>query len=248
MPINFSKLKDIGSMDVKDIGKLFKQEKSEDLNSYYEVNKSENKKKSKEKTKNVLSIDFGSNSIKLAEGKFNKNKLIQIPTSIFTVKEEVKNINHGLYNRIEAGKVIIQENNNGNNFEIAKDSTVTFGSEFTLSGISTTFELNIDSNFNTVNTDNIKIYKVIKDSSGNSTLTEITNNAIDRNGDNRIKISINDVKDSNQLSDIDILVVYQGRIKESIGSSQVLKNEIKFSNISKDVIISTSKVEDIEVI
>ena len=113
-----------------------------------------------------------------------------------------------------------------------------------MSGTSTTFELNIDSNFNTVNTDNIKIYKVIKDSSGNSTLTEITNKAIDRNGDNRIKISINDVKDSNQLSDIDILVVYQGRIKESIGSSQVLKNEIKFSNISKEVIISIPKVEE----
>ena len=55
MPINFSKLKDIGSMDVKDIGKLFKKEKSEDLHSSYEVNKSDNKKKSKEKTKNASS-------------------------------------------------------------------------------------------------------------------------------------------------------------------------------------------------
>ncbi len=85
MPINLSKLKEISSMDVKDIGKLFKKEKSEDLNSSYEVNKSENKKRSKEKSKSVLSIDLGSSSIKLVEGKFNKNKLslnklIQIPT------------------------------------------------------------------------------------------------------------------------------------------------------------------------
>lgn len=85
MPINLSKLKEISSMDVKDIGKLFKKEKSEDLNSSYEVNKAENKKWSKEKSKSVLSIDLGSNSIKLVEGKFNKNKLslnklIQIPT------------------------------------------------------------------------------------------------------------------------------------------------------------------------
>lgn len=85
MPINFSKLKEISSMDVKDIGKLFKKEKSEDLNSSYEVNKSENKKKTREKSKSVLSIDLGSSSIKLVEGKFNKNKLslnklIQIPT------------------------------------------------------------------------------------------------------------------------------------------------------------------------
>ncbi len=82
---DFSKLKNIGSMDIKDIGKLFKKEKSEDLNSSYEVNKAENKKKTREKSKNVLSIDLGSNSIKLVEGKFNKNKLslnklIQIPT------------------------------------------------------------------------------------------------------------------------------------------------------------------------
>ena len=85
MPINLSKLKEISSMDIKDIGKLFKKEKSEDLNSSYEVNKAENKKWSKEKSKSVLSIDLGSNSIKLVEGKFNKNKLslnklIQIPT------------------------------------------------------------------------------------------------------------------------------------------------------------------------
>ena len=57
MTINLSKLKEISSMDVKDIGKLFKKEKSEDLNSSYEVNKSESKSKSKEKGKNVLSID-----------------------------------------------------------------------------------------------------------------------------------------------------------------------------------------------
>ena len=85
MPINLSKLKEISSMDIKDIGKLFKKEKSEDLNSSYDVNKSENKKKTREKSKSVLSIDLGSNSIKLVEGKFNKNKLslnklIQIPT------------------------------------------------------------------------------------------------------------------------------------------------------------------------
>lgn len=85
MPIKLSKLKEISSMDVKDIGKLFKKEKSENLNSSYDVNKSENKKRTREKSKSVLSIDLGSNSIKLVEGKFNKNKLslnklIQIPT------------------------------------------------------------------------------------------------------------------------------------------------------------------------
>ncbi|MBE6052851.1 MAG: type IV pilus assembly protein PilM [Clostridium sartagoforme] len=85
MPINLSKLKEISSMDVKDIGKLFKKKEAEDLNSSYEVNKVEREPKFKERGRSVLSIDLGSNTIKLVEGKFSKNKLtlnkaIQIPT------------------------------------------------------------------------------------------------------------------------------------------------------------------------
>ena len=83
---DLSKLKEISSMDIKDIGKIFKKEKSENLNSSYEGNKTEKKSKSKERSKAVLSIDLGTNSIKLVEGKFQKNRLslnkvIQIPTA-----------------------------------------------------------------------------------------------------------------------------------------------------------------------
>lgn len=82
---DLSKLKEITSMDVKDIGKLFKKDKLKDLNSSYEVNRVEKKSKSRERSKIVLSIDLGTNFIKLVEGKFQKNKLslnkvIQIPT------------------------------------------------------------------------------------------------------------------------------------------------------------------------
>lgn len=72
-------------MDVKDIGKLFKKDKSEDINSSYEVNKVEKKGRLKEKSRPVLSIDLGTNFIKVAEGKYQKdklslNKVVQIPT------------------------------------------------------------------------------------------------------------------------------------------------------------------------
>ncbi|EOR28098.1 type IV pilus assembly protein PilM [Clostridium sartagoforme AAU1] len=82
---DFSKLKDIGSMDIKDIGKLFKKDKSEDINSSYEVNKVEKKGRLKEKSRSVISIDLGTNFIKVAEGKYQKdklslNKVVQIPT------------------------------------------------------------------------------------------------------------------------------------------------------------------------
>ncbi|MGY5238102.1 type IV pilus assembly protein PilM [Clostridium tertium] len=82
---DLSKLKEISSMDVKDIGKLFKKDKSEDVNSSYEVNKVEKKGRLKEKSRPVLSIDLGTNFIKVAEGKYQKdklslNKVVQIPT------------------------------------------------------------------------------------------------------------------------------------------------------------------------
>ncbi|WP_278599808.1 vWA domain-containing protein [Clostridium tertium] len=175
-----------------------------------------------------------------------------IATPIIVVKEEVKNVTHGLYNGIisneATGKkeISIQEKNAGKSFEMTQGSTVTFGSQFTLSGNSVDFNLNIDNKFNTVSTNDIKLYKVLKDSSGNSILTEITNGnrATESQGDNNFKISINNIKESNQTSESDILVVYQARVKDELSTAQSLTNEIKFSNLSKSVTIITTQASD----
>lgn len=175
-----------------------------------------------------------------------------IATPIIVVKEEVKNVTHGLYNGIisneATGKkeISIQEKNAGKSFEMTQGSTVTFGSQFTLSGNSVDFNLNIDNKFNTVSTNDIKLYKVLKDSSGNSILTEITNGnrATESQGDNNFKISINNIKESNQTSESDILVVYQARVKDELSTAQLLTNEIKFSNLSKSVNIITTQASD----
>ena len=174
-----------------------------------------------------------------------------IATPIIVVKEEVKNVTHGLYNGIisneATGKkeISIQEKNAGKSFEMTQGSTVTFGSQFTLSGNSVDFNLNIDNKFNTVSTNDIKLYKVLKDSSGNSILTEITNGnrATESQGDNNFKIS-NNIKESNQTSESDILVVYQARVKDELSTAQSLTNEIKFSNLSKSVTIITTQASD----
>lgn len=175
-----------------------------------------------------------------------------IATPIIVVKEEVKNVTHGLYNGIisneATGKkeISIQEKNAGKSFEMTQGSTVTFGSQFTLSGNSVDFNLNIDNKFNTVSTNDIKLYKVLKDSSGNSILTEIANGnrATESQGDNNFKISINNIKESNQTSESDILVVYQARVKDELSTAQSLTNEIKFSNLSKSVNIITTQASD----
>lgn len=84
--IDFSKLKEIASMDIKDIGKLFKKEENQNANYPLGANNKAGKNfKFKEKTRNVLSIDLGTNLIKVVEGKYQKdkltiNKLLQIIT------------------------------------------------------------------------------------------------------------------------------------------------------------------------
>ena len=84
-----SKLKDISSMDVKDIGKIFKKNNNESNNiTYKDINTK--KVNSREKSKLVLSIDLGSHSIKAVEGKIQKNiinvnKLIEVETPEGTV-------------------------------------------------------------------------------------------------------------------------------------------------------------------
>ncbi len=81
-----SKLKDLASLDVKDIGKIFRKNKSDDLKG----NRFEKKSKPNKKSRAVISIDLGSNSIKVAEGKLQKNilninKLIEVKTPENTV-------------------------------------------------------------------------------------------------------------------------------------------------------------------
>lgn len=81
---NLSKLKDISSMDIKDIGKIFKKNNSESNNiRYKDITTKENKIKGK--GRQVISIDIGSHSIKVVEGKLQKNilninKLVEVKT------------------------------------------------------------------------------------------------------------------------------------------------------------------------
>lgn len=77
-----SKLKELGSMDIKDIGKLFKKGSLNKEKFDIEA-KSIIKKPMRERSKLVLAIDLGSSSIKLVEGRIDKgliniNKLVKI--------------------------------------------------------------------------------------------------------------------------------------------------------------------------
>ena len=104
---DFSKLKALGSMDIKDVIKLLKNKNG---NISYER---PSNKKIKEKAKLVLSIDFGSHCIKLVEGKFQKgklfiNKTFQAPTPEGCISDG-KIINKNLV--IDTIGFLIKENN-----------------------------------------------------------------------------------------------------------------------------------------
>ena len=104
---DFSKLKNLGSMDVKDIVKLFK--KNKDSVSFEKPIK----KKVKEKARLVLSIEFGSHCIKLVEGKFQKgklyiNKAFQAPTPEGTISDG-KILNKELV--VDTLRFLINQNN-----------------------------------------------------------------------------------------------------------------------------------------
>ena len=104
---DFSKLKVLGSMDIKDVIKLLKNKKG---NLSYER---PSNKKIKEKARLVLSIDFGSHCIKLVEGKFQKDKLIinkifQVPNPDGCISDG-KIINKDLV--IDTIDFLIKENN-----------------------------------------------------------------------------------------------------------------------------------------
>lgn len=230
----------IGIINVPEI--VYKYSKTENI---YNANSTTVNFTIRPKDGKIGTLRFGSQN-KLIYKKLIKDedKYSLVETPIIVVTPQIKKLTHGLYNGISDKEVMIQESSRS--FEIVQGSTVTFGSQFKLSGNSVDFELNVDNKFKSVSTNDIKIYKVLKDSSGNSELTEIINGnrVIESQGDNKFNISINNIKENNQISDSEILVVYQTKIKEELASVQSLTNEIKFSNLSKPVNIITPKATD----
>ena len=65
-------LKEIGKLDIKDIGKLFKNVKTKEID--YKLDEPMKMAKNK-KGKQVLAIDIGTHSIKIVEGKFERNSI-----------------------------------------------------------------------------------------------------------------------------------------------------------------------------
>ncbi len=164
---------------------------------------------------------------------------VLLETPKVTVREEIKNLTHGLYNGIRNNLVDIQTNANG--FEIASGSTVTFGGKFTLTSNKSEFNLNIDSKFEQLNNDDIKIYKVVKNGENISLveLLDVIKTKTSPNNNNfNIKLENLNENNSSSVLENEVVVVYKGKIKED-SKNERFENTIQFTNTSSKVSIFT---------
>ena len=119
-----SKLKELGSIDIKDIGKLFKKD---DLNNKEFNIEAKNIMRNpiKERPKLLLAIDLGNNSVKLVEGRLDKGSININKLKKIKIKEDI--IGDGnIINKIELE--IILRNAIVDNDIKAKDVVITTNS------------------------------------------------------------------------------------------------------------------------
>lgn len=195
----------------------------------------------KPKSGKIGNLSFGRDNKLIYKKLINDElKYSLVDTPIITVIQQIKDLTHGLYNGIENNDIYIQESDELG-FNIPQGSTVTFGSKFTLGGSNANFKLNIDSKFNSVNTEDINIYKVTKDSSGNTILTGLLNDnkTIKNIETNNFDISIKGLNITESLYS-EILIVYKAKIKDN-SVDETFINEIKFDKVYKEVKIVTPK-------
>jgi Mg-chelatase subunit ChlD len=169
---------------------------------------------------------------------------VLLETPKVTVREEIKNLTHGLYNGIRNNLVDIQTNANG--FEIASGSTVTLGGKFTLTSNKSEFNLNIDSKFEQLNNDDIKIYKVVKNGENISLveLLDVIKTKTSPNNNNfNIKLENLNENNSSSVLENEVVVVYKGKIKED-SKNERFENTIQFTNTSSKVSIFTPNSKD----
>lgn len=187
----------------------------------------------------------------LGFGKANDNKLVYkklvfnndndkykysiINTPKVTVKPQVKNLIHGLYNGIEENDLKIDTSMAESGFSIAANSTVTYGASFILTGREVNFNLNLDSKFSKISSSEIKAYIVESGRLvGEGVSIQSTSNS------NEFKLSINDSKSLSE--ERQVVLIYKRKITEVQGEgSKDFTNEIIIEGLNSAVKVKVYK-------
>lgn len=157
------------------------------------------------------------------------NKYLNTP--VVTVRPQVRDLTHGLYNGIENNNIKIDTSMAQSGFSIAANSTITYGASFILSGKEVDFTLNLDSKFTPISSSEIKAYvvdgaRLIDEGVSISNISEA----------NVFRVSINDSKASSV--ERQVLLIYKRRMVETAGeNNDTFTNEIRVDNLSKPVTV-----------
>lgn len=186
----------------------------------------------KVKAENPGSYIFGSATLK-HENLIGGYKEIVLETPKVTVKEEVKDLVHGLYSGLSGNEVIIDKASGEKGFEIIGASTVTFGAKFKTSSDKVKATLNIDSKFD-LSYAEFEVYKVGK-SEGKTILIKLEqlNNKINTNS---LDIEIGNIG-TNGI-ETELVVVYKAKVKEN-SVNELFENKITIGKLNESTSIYT---------
>ncbi|WP_418223163.1 vWA domain-containing protein [Clostridium isatidis] len=157
------------------------------------------------------------------------NKYLNTP--VVTVRPQVRDLTHGLYNGIENNNIKIDTSMAQSGFSIAANSTITYGASFILSGKEVDFTLNLDSKFTPISSSEIKAYVV-----DGARLIDEGVSISNTSEANVFRVSINDSKASS--AERQVLLIYKRRMVETAGeNNDTFTNEIRVDNLSKPVTV-----------
>jgi|GEM_PF-342132 len=156
------------------------------------------------------------------------NKYLNTP--VVTVRPQVRDLTHGLYNGIENNNIKIDTSMAQSGFSIAANSTITYGASFILSGKEVDFTLNLDSKFTPISSSEIKAYvvdgaRLIDEGVSISNISEA----------NVFRVSINDSKASSV--ERQVLLLYKRKMLDDGGDNNTFTNEIKIDDLRQAVTV-----------
>ncbi|ASW42299.1 VWA domain-containing protein [Clostridium isatidis] len=204
-----------------------------------------------DKEKSNLKVSFtikakAGKSGELAFGNANDNKLVYeklvyknesdkykyslIYTPKITVRPQVKNLIHGLFNGIEGNSIKIDNSMAESGFSIAANSTITYGASFILEGNELDFSLKVDPRLQGIKASEIRAYIL----EGSNIVDEgVTIESIDEA--NLFKLNIKDAKPSS--AERQVLLLYKRKMLDDGGDNNTFTNEIKIDDLKQAVTV-----------
>lgn len=189
-------------------------------------------------TSDTYTFGEANDNIMIYEGLLGDNITKNVETPTITVKPQVKNLTHGLYSGIVADNLVIDNSQSISGFDIAVDSTITYGASFTLTGNKVDFTMSLDSKFSPISANDIKAYLV---NSGELISEGVV---LENNPDtNEFSLSINDSR--GPLEERQVVLIYKRRMPEAEGlESRTFINNIEIEDLSSMVTVKLYEESD----